>query len=155
MRKQLDALADTADQRAYLREIRRRTRRSTWSARGRYVMIHFSWIVVLAAGAAVSLVEVFGWSRSIAALLGFVVVVFQGVGRIFGRTAAGGEAMDVLRRGLAREQRQLLVADGPYADATDAGARFTLFADRCEELLGANDEAMVEYFAHLAEEPMT
>ncbi len=110
-----------------------------------YVAIHASWIVVLLAGAAVSLVDVFDLSSRFAALLGFVVVVFQGIDRVFDRTAPGAQADDRLRRALAQEQR-LLVCGGPYADAEDA---VRLFADRCEGLPAKNDETMIDYFARL------
>ncbi len=110
--------------------------------------IHLSWIVVLLAGAAVSLVEVFDLSTRVAALLGFVVVAFQGFDRIFGRTSQGSRSMDALRRGLAREQRMMLVGGGPYHGATDRNAPFV---QRCERLLQINDDAMANYFAGLAD----
>jgi hypothetical protein len=153
MRKELDKMVGTDEavgpdeHVAYLDEIRRRDRRARWGTRLRYLVMHVSWIIVLLAGAAIALVEVFGLSSWVAPLLGFVVVVFQGVDRIFERTARGALAMDVLRRGLEREQRLLLVGGGPYAIAEDRGS---LFAARCEDLIAENDRTMVAYFAELA-----
>jgi hypothetical protein len=112
--------------------------------RARYVAIHASWIVVLLAGAAVSLVDVFDLSSRFAALLGFVVVVFQGIDRVFDRTAPGAHADNRLRRALAQEQRLLPVRGGPYAKAEDAVG---VFAERCERLLAENDATMIDYFA--------
>jgi hypothetical protein len=149
MRKELDAIATSPEQKAYLQEIRRRDRRATWATRCRYVLIHLSWIIVLLAGAAVALVDVFDLSSRFAALLGFVVVVFQGIERVFDRTSVGSRSMDLLRRGLAREQRLMLVRGGPYASAEDP---IELFAERCEQLLSENDDAMVDYFAKLADQ---
>jgi hypothetical protein len=155
MRKELDHVIGAGGREgrvelmAYLREIRRRDRRARWATRARYTTIHLSWIIVLLAGGAVSLVEVFGLSTWVAALLGFTVVVFQGIDRVFGRTSQGARAMDVLRRGLEHEQRLLLVGADVYATVDDPGA---LFVERCERLIGENDAAMVDYFARLTEE---
>ncbi|MGA9279566.1 hypothetical protein [Ilumatobacter sp.] len=149
MGKQLEALAQNPEQKAYLREIRRRERRATLSTRGRYVAIHLSWIVVLLAGAGVPLAQALGSPAWVAAMLGFVVVAFQGFDRIFGRTSEGSRSMDLLRRRLAREQRLMLAGGGQYAAGVD---RIEVFVDRCEDLLLANDDEMVNYFASLAED---
>ena len=148
MGKLLETIAQNPEQRAYLREIRRRERRATWSTRGRYVAIHMSWIVVLLAGAAVPLAQALGSPAWVGAVLGFVVVAFQGFDRIFGRTSQGSRSMDLLRRRLAREQRMMLVGGGQYAADVD---RVHVFVDRCEDLLVANDDEMIEYFAGLTD----
>lgn len=150
MRHELEAFASTARQKAYLEEIDRRTRRGAWAMRARYVAIHASWIVVLLAGAAVALVDVFDLSTRFAAVLGFVIVVFQGIERIFERTSQGAAANDVLRRALEREGRLLLVGGGAYADAADETAALDVFAVHCEDLLARNDAVMIDYFAALA-----
>jgi len=150
MRRELNAIATTPEQRAYLREIRRRDRRATWGTRSRYVSIQLSWIIVLVAGAAVSLTDVFDLPSWVAPVLGFVVVVFQGIERVFGRTSQGSKAMDLLRRKLAHEQRLVLVGGGPYATV---GEPMEVFIERCEQLLTENDETMIDYFASLTEQP--
>ncbi len=114
--------------------------------RARYVSIHLSWIVVLVAGAAVALVDVFDLSTRYAAVLGLVVVVFQGFERIFDRTSHGAQANDVLRRALEQEQRMALGGIGPYVDAADP---FDVFAERCEALIAAHDATMVDFFSNL------
>lgn len=146
MKQTVDDLVSTKEHRSYLRDVQRRSRRARWSTRARYVSIHLSWIVVLLAGAAISLVEALELPRAVAPLLGFVVVVFQGVDRIFDRTSRGSIAMDQLRRNLAGEERQLLGRVGDYAAAEHP---VDLFAERCEELLKQNDDAMIAYFADL------
>jgi hypothetical protein len=113
-------------------------------------LIHLSWIIVLAAGAAVSVVEAVDLPSWVAPVLGFVVVLFQGIGRVFGRTSQGSRAMDLLRRRLAHEQRLVLVRAGPYATV---GEPMKLFIERCEQLLTENDATMVDYFASLTEPP--
>lgn len=115
MRGQFTDLFSTPEDRAYQDEIRRRDRRATWATRSRYLLIHLSWIIVLLAGAGISLGEALtGTPDWVTPLLGFVVVVFQGIGRVFGRTSSGSLAMDQLRRGLGRERRLVLVGGGPY-----------------------------------------
>lgn len=126
----------------------------TWTTRLRYLLVHLSWVVVLLAGAAVPLAEALDLSSWVVALLGFTVVAFQGVDRLFDRTSRGSEAMDRLRRGLAREQRLLLVGGGDYAAMDAAADRAKLFVERCERLLGENDATMVEYFANLTGSPV-
>ena len=149
MSKELKAMATTPEHVAYLREIRRRDRRATSATRSRYASIDSSWIIVLAAGAAVALVEAIDLASWVAPVLG------RSRGRprldqVFGRTSEGSKPMDLLRRRLAHEQRLVLVRGGPYATV---GEPMKLFIERCERLLTENDATMVDYFASLTEPP--
>lgn len=126
----------------YLAGIDRRLRSATWQVRARTATIQLSWVVVLTAGAAVSVVEALEWNRWIGSALGFLVVVFQGVERIFGRTSEGFRSIDVLRRDLGREKRLFQTGEGPYKDLEDP---FAHFVEQAEELIRINDEEEVAY----------
>lgn len=127
-------------------DIDRRLRQARWQVRLRVGAIQFSWVVVTIAGAAVALVEAFGWPGWSAALLGFLVVVFQGLERIFGRTTEGSRSVDVLRRDLGREKRLYLAGEGRYKDADDP---FSAFVEIAEELIARNDDEEVAYNTQL------
>jgi hypothetical protein len=86
-----------------------------------------------------------GWSW-VSPTLGFVIVVAAGVERIFGRTTEAAVALDRLRRELAREQRMLTAASGPYSLAED---RFAVSAQRTEEHIARYDEQMVAYHSQV------
>lgn len=146
MRKEITELAETKERKAYLHDILVRDRRAKWNTRMRYLAMHLSWIVVLIAGALIPVVGTSDWANWVVPL-GIVIVVFQGIDGIFHRTAAGGRAMDILRRGLEAEQRMLLVGAGPYAETADP---YAVFVKRCERLVRANDAFMVDYFADIA-----
>ncbi len=103
-------------------------------------------MIVTIAGAAVALVEAFGWDRWVAALLGFVVVVFQGLERIFGRTTEGSRSVDVLRRELGREKRLYLTGEGRYKNDDDP---FSSFVEVAEVIIARNDQEEVAYNAQL------
>jgi hypothetical protein len=147
MRKEVIALADTPERKAYLDDIRLRDRRAKWNSRLRYGTMHLSWIIVLVAGASIAVATTLEWPSWTVPMLGLVIVVFQGLDGIFHRTAPGGRAMDILRRGLEREQRRMLVGSYPYNKEVD---RYALFVERCEKLLYANDAFMVDYFADIS-----
>lgn len=141
----------TSDQRsAYMADIDRRLRQATIQVRLRVGAIQFSWVVVTIAGAAVAVVEAVGWPGWVAALLGFLVVVFQGLERIFGRTTEGSRSIDVLRRDLGREKRLYLASEGRYKAADDP---FSSFVEIAEELIARNDDEEVAYNAQLTGKP--
>jgi hypothetical protein len=139
---------DTASEgeRRYERELIRRRRRLTaqWGARA--FVVQATWIVILAAGAAVPLATALEWDDSVGPVLGFVVVVATGVERIFGRTTQGAVAVDELRRRLDRERRLLDTRRMEYAETDDP---FGLFVARSEEAIDQYDRTMVEYGARL------
>lgn len=135
----------------YLAEMRRRARRGTWETRLRVTVVHLAWLVVLAAGAAVAVLTALGEDTKGAELapwLGFTVVVFQGVGRIFDRTSEGSKAVDTMRRGIDRELRLYQAGGGHYANLEDPFARFVTEA---EELMAAHDDVMTGYLASLSD----
>ncbi len=131
-------------------DVDRRLRQATWQVRLRVGAIQFSWVVVTIAGAAVALVEAINWPRAVAALLGFLVVIFQGMERIFGRTTEGSRSVDVLRRELGREKRLYLAGEGRYKDAAEP---FSAFVDVAETIIARNDEEEVAYNAQLTGKP--
>lgn len=134
----------------YMSEIDRRLRQATWMVRFRIGAIQLSWVVVLIAGAAVSLVEALGWSGWIGAGLGFLVVVFQGLERIFGRTTEGSRSIDVFRRDLGREKRLYLTREGHYKDIDDP---FSRFVQEAEKIIERNDDEEISYNAALTGQP--
>ncbi|MEM9561360.1 MAG: hypothetical protein AAGA93_02000 [Actinomycetota bacterium] len=137
----------TGEQRsAYMAEVDRRLWQATWQVRFRVGAIQLSWVIVTIAGAAVALVEAFDWPRWVAALLGFVVVVFQGFERIFGRTTEGSRSVDVLRRDLGREKRLYLTGEGRYKDDADP---FSSFVGVAEAIIARNDDEEVAYNAKM------
>lgn len=141
------ALAPTPGGQAYLLDVDRRLRQANWLVRGRVGAIQLSWVVVTIAGAAVSVVEVLDAPRWIGAGLGFAIVSFQGLDRIFGRTTEGSRSLDVLRRDLYREKRLFTVGEGPYRGVEDP---FGLFVERSEAIVALNDAEEVAYNARLS-----
>ncbi len=140
------------DQRAhlYVKAVAKRARRANLAVESRLVGIQVTWSVALIAGTGVTVMQAFRQSENwlghnsalITALLGFVVVVAQGADRLLGRTAAGAAPDDVLRRGLARERRLFDAGEGPYKGSDDS---FSVFVERVENLLAANDYAVMAY----------
>jgi len=141
----------TSAQHAYLEYIKRLSERTTMATRTRLVTIHVSWIIVLLAGAGVALAEAVvvtdtAWTW-VPATLGFVVVVFQGIDRVFGRTSEGSRAEDTLRRELAHEQRCWRVG---AADYRNVDSPFDVLVERCEDVIKKYDDTMTAYYAELA-----
>ena len=130
----------------YVEELRSRIRIGNAASLLRTGGIQALWIVVIVAGAGVPLNEAVGGPDWVAPTLGFVVVVAAGIERVFGRTTPAAAAQDVLRRGLAREQRLFLSRSGPYQDE-DA---FEVYTERAERLIAEYDHVMVQYSATLA-----
>jgi len=145
-----------AHQRDYVRAVHKRVRRADAAVISRVLAIQLAWIVSLVCGAGVTLVqaldsETIDWLSAgdvawISALLGFIVVVAQGAGRLVGRTSGVVHADDTMRRKLAREERLFQAGAGPYRDATDP---FELFADRAERELLEHDRQVAVYSATL------
>lgn len=128
--------------RSYERIIGRRLRAANWAAGARTAGIQVTWLVIVVAGAAIPLVELFdGWDRA-SPVLGFVIVIAAGVERIFGRTTEPAVALDVLRRQLAREGRLLHALADDYAATADP---FALYVQRTDQHLQRYDEEMVAY----------
>ena len=100
-----------AHQRDYVRAVHKRVRRADAAVISRVLAIQLAWIVSLVCGAGVTLVqaldsETIDWLSAgdvawISALLGFIVVVAQGAGRLVGRTSGVVHADDTMRRKLA------------------------------------------------------
>jgi hypothetical protein len=143
-----------AHQREYLRAVHRRVRRADTAVISRIAAVQLAWIVALLCGAGVTLVQAFGtttvdWLDQgdvdwISALLGFLVVVAQGAGRLVGRTSGVVQADDTMRRNVAREERLFHAGAGPYRGASDP---FELFAERAEAELLEHDRHVARYSA--------
>ena len=148
-----------AHQRDYLRSVHKRVRRADAAVISRLLAVQLAWIVTLVCGAGVTLVQAFGsetvgWIDEgdvswITALLGFVVVVSQGAGRLVGRTSGVVQADDTMRRNVAREERLFKAGAGPYRGATDP---FALFADRTESELAEHDRQVALYSSTLLQD---
>jgi len=134
----------------YMQQYDRRLRRMSNAANARIFGIQTSWSVALLAGAAVPLVVALGTATWVTSILGFVVVVASGAERIFARTVGAGQALDRLRRRLAREQRLYLTATGPYSEEGD---QFKHFVQRTEDAITAYDTTAVQAHAEEAGAP--
>ena len=130
----------------YEREISRRLRRSSLAARARAFALQSNWIVILAAGAAVSLSAALDWDDWVGPVLGFVVVIGTGVDRIFSRTTEGSIAVDRLRRELERQRRLYEARQLMYSDNADP---FGSYVARVEAAIAEYDEAMVSHSSRL------
>jgi hypothetical protein len=120
----------------FIRDLDRRLRRWRVATHVRNGGLQSTWSVALLAGAGVPLVQSLGWSRSVASVLGFVVVVASGAERLFARTADQAEALDNCRRGLESERRLYSTAAGSYTGEPDS---FRLFVERTEEITAEFD----------------
>lgn len=141
------AQARTADdERGYLDDLSGRIRVGSTGALLRTGGIQALWIVVIVAGAGVSLSEAVGASDWVPPTLGFVVVVAAGLERVFARATPAAAAQDALRRALARERRAFRARVGAYAGA-DA---FDQLVDRCERFIALYDQTMIQYAESLA-----
>lgn len=97
-----------AHQQEYLSAVHKCVRRADCAVISRVLAVQLAWIVVLLCGAGVTLVQAFGsttfdWLDAedvnwISAVLGFIVVVAQGAGRLVGRTSGVIQADDTMRR---------------------------------------------------------
>ncbi len=141
-----DGIQDTPAQQRYAAELHRRVRLGNAGALLRTWGIQALWIIVILSGAGVPLNEALDGPYWVGPVLGFLVVVAAGIERVFGRTTPAAAAQDVLRRGLAREQRLFDAGVGDYR-GDDA---FERYLRRCEELISAYDESMLDYSASLA-----
>jgi hypothetical protein len=124
--------------------IRRRLRVANAAAWFRATGIQVVWLVVLVAGAGVPLTQAVasdGWTW-VSPVLGFIVVLGAGIERIFSKTTEAAVSLDVLRRSLAGERRQLMSGVGEYAESEDA---HRLYAERVEALIAEYDAKMVDY----------
>ncbi len=126
----------------YEREIARRRRRSTWEVGLRTFTMQVTWIVVLAAGAAVPLAAALGWPGWVAPVLGFVIVVATGIEKIFGRTTDAAVAVDALRRRLDRERRKRDARSGSDEAESDG---FDAYVRGCERAIAEFDASMLAY----------
>jgi hypothetical protein len=137
---------------AYDRIVRGRLRTANVAAWLRSTGIQIVWLIVLAAGAGVSLTQALapdGWDW-VNPVLGFIVVLGAGVERVFSRTTEAATALDVLRRSLARERRLLMAGTDEYA-TTEHPHR--LYAERVEALIATYDEKMVGYNTNILGRP--
>ena len=141
---------DTSGQRHYEREVRRRLRQLVAQSRLRAFFMQVTWIVILAAGAAVPLATALDWPDWAGPVLGFVVVIATGLERIFRRTTTASVAVEALRQRLDRERRRYAV--GGLGGSVDEDL-FERFVRRCEEAFDDFDETMLEYREQVAREP--
>lgn len=131
----------TPAQRRYVDDVDRRIRRLRNEVWWRTTTIQVLWLIVVLAGAAVTLSNALGGWDWIEPTLGFVVVVAAGAERIFARTSGKAATVDELRRALSHEHRMLVTATGDYADAATA---FATFAARCEDAIETHDRRTIE-----------
>ncbi|WES63167.1 hypothetical protein P0L94_11945 [Microbacter sp. GSS18] len=126
----------------YEGDIARRRRRLTWEVGLRSFTMQATWLVVLAAGAAVPLAAALGWPEWVAPVLGFAIVVATGIEKIFGRTTDAAVAVDALRRRLDRERRKRDARSG--SDEADADG-FDAYVRGCERAIAEFDDSMLAY----------
>ncbi len=132
-------------QASYVATIERRIRWADRAMNTRNVGQLVTWTVVLFAGAGVALSQVIEGAPEItAAVLGFVVVVGQGLDRLLGRRADGAASMDMMRRELTKARRMYVAEAGPYA--TDD--RFDVFVTNCEAILDRYDAESVDQLSN-------
>ncbi len=136
----------TDAQQRYVADLRSRIRTGRVAALLRTGGLQVLWIIVIVAGAGVSLSDAVTAPSWVAPTLGFVVVVAAGVERIFSRATPAAAAQDRLRRGLAREQRLFAARAEPYTD----DEAFALYSSRSEALLAEYDRVMLDYSSSLA-----
>jgi len=139
----------TEGQQRYLKAFDARMRRTNLAVRARAFGVQAAWAVALLAGAAIPLAQALGWPDWVTAVLGFVVVVVTGGDRLFARTVGIGEALDNLRRRLARERRLLTAGSSPYSDPVNP---YAVFIQRTEDAIAEYDKVAGGLNAKLAQE---
>lgn len=143
-----DARDEVADRQAdYKRDMARRQRRLAWAARLRSFVLQATWVIVLAAGAAIPLSAAMSWPDWVAPTLGFVVVLATGIEKIFSRTTAAAAAVDRLRRHLEQEGRLFHARQMDYAGADDP---FEIYVTRSEAAIQEFDRSMLTYGQRMA-----
>jgi hypothetical protein len=115
--------------------------------RSRAVGLAMAATVVLAAS--VPLAQALDWPDAVSAILGFLIVVVQGLQRYYSEhTEASGE-LDYLVRGVATEARTLRAEQPPY---DDRGTRLHEFHGRIERRMARYNEASTKALRMLYQE---
>ncbi len=109
---------------------------------------HWLGLVVLAAGSATSLIQVWApsspeaplhWVTIVTAALGVLVVLAKGIERIWdfdGAWTAYRQASEAMKR----ERRLFVNGAGPYVETPDDDKAYVLFVNRIEEIIAGEGE---------------